>query len=75
MKAKTVTGGEAGRAESLQAEGRTAPVRSVLQGESLALPYLVDRALHLDQLEQVDVNALQVLVAAVGLQDDCGGFA
>lgn len=38
MKAKTVTKGEAGRAESLQAEGCTAPVWLVLQGESLALP-------------------------------------
>lgn len=35
----------------------------------------MDCALHLDQLDQVDVNALQVLVAAVALQDDCGGFA
>lgn len=43
--------------------------------EGTASPYLVDCALHLDQLDQVDVNALQVLVAAVALQDDCGGFA
>ena len=81
VKAKLVTEGEAGHAESLKAEGCTAPARCVPQGpraassEGRALPYLVDCALPSDQAEQVEVNALQVPVAAPAFPSDCGGFA